>query len=78
MDYLLEDKPKGEGIEDEETISANELVSEFCYDEPTYDAVRGMIQDALKEHGEEKLRRLIDDRSEKVVLALSKRRSGAF
>lgn len=44
--------------------------SESSYAEPAHDNARRMIQEAIVNHGKDSLKRLIDDRYEKVVAAL--------
>lgn len=68
-DKNVADESQLEGF-DEEDISENELSSEIGYYGPTHDNVRRMIREAVIEYGEERLRRPIDDKCEKVLIAL--------
>lgn len=72
VNNLVEDEPHGEGLDDEEALPKAYLVSETRYSGPTHDDVRRMLQDAVKEHENGRLRSLIDDRCEKGILTLIK------
>lgn len=69
----LEAESQREAIDSEEVMPKNESASRSGYDRLSHNDIRHIIQEALKEHEKDGLRRLIDDRCEKLVLALFER-----
>lgn len=62
VDDQVEDEAHNQGSDKAKHMTQNESSNEFSYSGPTYHDVRFLIDGALKEHEQRRLRRLIDDR----------------
>lgn len=64
----VEDELQAEGINNKGSVPEKKLFNGSGYHGPTNENVRSIIQEALKEHGDDRLRQFICDRCEQMVL----------